>query len=174
MDQQYKKQQVNEWYHTYSNDVYHYSYFLIGDHEQAKDILQETYLRAYRKFDSFQGENVRGWLFRIARNLTIDDIRKKRPISYFLDSIPILKSTEKSPEQIAMLNESEQELYVALSKLKLSFRDVIVLRKIKEFSISETAEILGWSENKVKVNLFRGIKALRKELEKENFSHETV
>lgn len=174
MDLQSRKEQINDWYHAYSNDVYNYIYFLIGNHEQAKDILQETYLRAYNHYDSFKGENIRGWLFRIARNLTIDDIRKKKPISYFLDSIPILKSSELSPEQIALLNESEQELYIALSKLKLAYRDVIVLRKIKELSISETASVLGWSENKVKVNLFRGMKALRKELEKENFGHETI
>jgi RNA polymerase sigma-70 factor, ECF subfamily len=174
MDPQMIKEQINDWYNDYSNDVYNYIYFLIGDHEQAKDILQETYLRAYNNFGSFRGENVRGWLFTIARNVTIDDIRKKKPIAYFFDSIPVLKSAELTPEQVTMLNESEQELYIALSKLKLAYRDVIVLRKIKEFSINETASILGWSENKVKVNLFRGMKALRKELEKENFSHETI
>jgi RNA polymerase sigma-70 factor, ECF subfamily len=174
MDLQVRKEQINDWYHAYSNDIYNYIHFLIGDHEQAKDILQDTFLRAYSHYDSFRGDNVKGWLFRIARNIAIDDIRKKKPISYFLDSIPLLKSSELSPEQSALLNESEQELYIALNKLKLAYRDVIVLRKIKEFSINETATILGWTENKVKVNLFRGMKALRKELEKGDFSHETV
>ena len=174
MDLQIRKGQINDWYREYSNDVYNYVYFLISDHEHAKDILQETFLRAYSSIDSFRGENVRGWLFRIARNLTIDDIRRKKPIAYFLDSIPVIKAADYTPEQFAILNESEQELYLALSKLKLAYRDVIVLRKIKEFSIHETAAILGWTENKVKVNLFRGMKALRKELEKENFSHETI
>src|SRR5690606_41710918 len=119
-------------------------------------------------------DNVRAWLVRMARNTAIDEMRKKKPITYFLETLPIMQTTEYTPEQIAVLNESERELYVALSKLKLSYRDVIILRKIKEFSIKETASILDWSENKVKVNLFRGMKALRKELEKENFSHETV
>ncbi|GGA88990.1 RNA polymerase sigma factor [Ornithinibacillus halotolerans] len=174
MDLQIKKEQINHWYHEFSHDLFNYICFLIRDHDHAKDILQDTFLRAFNHIDSFRGDNVRGWLFRIARNTAIDEMRKKKPITYFLETLPIMQTTEYTPEQIAVLNESERELYVALSKLKLSYRDVIILRKIKEFSIKETASILGWSENKVKVNLFRGMKALRKELEKENFSHETV
>lgn len=174
MDQHYRKEQIGEWYNAYNNDIYNYIYFLIGDHELAKDVLQDTFLRAYSNFESFQGDNVRGWLFRIARNLTIDYIRKKKPLLFLVDSFPIIHASEPNPEQIAMLNEAEQELYMGLSKLKRAYRDVIILRKIKEFSISETADILGWTENKVKVNLFRGIKALRKELEKGAYRHETV
>lgn len=71
-----------------------------------------------------------------------------------------------------MMNEAEKELYLALSNLKHHYRDVIVLRKIKELSIKETSYILGWSENKVKVNLFRGMKALKKELNKVGYIHE--
>ncbi|HAM80329.1 RNA polymerase sigma factor [Ornithinibacillus bavariensis] len=174
MDQHVGKQRISDWYLAYSNDIYNYIYFLVSDHELAKDILQDTFLRAYRNINSFKGDNVRGWLFRIARNVTIDDIRKKKPIASLLDSFSLLNANEPSPEEMAILNETEKELYLSLSKLKLSYRDVIVLRKIKEFSISETAEILGWTEKKVKVTLFRAIKALRKELGKENFSHETI
>jgi RNA polymerase sigma-70 factor, ECF subfamily len=174
MDQHVRKQQISDWYLAYSNDIYNYIYFLIGDHELAKDILQDTFLRAFRNYESFLGDNVRGWLFRIARNVAIDEMRKKKPIASLLDAISLLKTNEPSPEELAILNESEKELYISLSKLKLSYRDVIVLRKIKEFSISETAEILGWTENKVKITLFRGMKALRKELERESLSHETI
>lgn len=147
---------------------------MIGKHDQSKDILQDTFLRAFNKIESFHGENAKSWLFPIARNLTIDYIRKSRPITYFIDSIPSIKTTDKTPEQIIVLNESEHQLYIALSKLKRTYREVIVLRKIKELSISESSHILGWTENKVKVNLFRGLKALRKELVKEGYSHETI
>lgn len=61
-----------------------------------------------------------------------------------------------------------------MSKIKPSFRDVIILRKIKEFSIGETAEILDCSEAKVKVDLFRALKILCKELEKEGFRYEAI
>lgn len=166
------KKQINDWYHSYSNDVYNYIFFLVGDHEQAKDILQDTFLRAFNKFESFQDGNSKAWIFRIARNLTMDYFRKKNPIAYLLDSITVIQ-TEHNPEQITMLNESEQELYIALRKLKRQYRDVIILRKIKEFSINETAAILGWSQSKVKVNLHRGMAVLKKELEKEDYFHET-
>ncbi|MHA6252957.1 RNA polymerase sigma factor [Oceanobacillus sp. CAU 1775] len=166
------KQQINDWYHMHSNDIYNYIVFLMKDHEQAKDILQDTYIRAYKKFDSFQGENPKAWLFTIARNITMDYFRKKKPITYLLESIPILQATEQTPEQVTLLNESEQQLYRALNKLKRQQRDVIILRKIKEFSIKETASILHWSESKVKVQLHRAMIALKKELEKEEDIHE--
>lgn len=167
------KQQINDWYHIYSIDVYNYVFFLMGDHEQAKDILQDTFLRAYNNYESFQGGNSKAWLYRIARNITMDYFRKRKPIAYLMDSIFTVQTIEQTPEQIIMLNESEKELYIALRKLKRAYRDVIVLRKIKEFSIKETSNILGWSESKVKVNLNRGITALKKELEKEDYIHET-
>ncbi|SDN23042.1 RNA polymerase sigma-70 factor, ECF subfamily [Bacillus sp. OK048] len=166
-------QKINELYNEYSNDLYKYAFFMINEHEQAKDIVQETFIRAYIKLDSFQGEYVKSWLFRIARNVTIDLIRKNKPIAYFLDLTTPIKSNDKTPEQVLLMNETEQQLYFAMNKLKRSYRDVIILRKIKEFSISETSHILGWSENKVKVTLFRGMQALKKELEKEGVLRET-
>lgn len=167
------KLQINDWYHTYSNDVYNYVYILMRDHEQAKDIMQDVFINAYNSYSSFQGGNLRAWLFRIARNLTMDYFRKKKPIAYILDSIPFMQMSEQSPEQITVLNESEKELYHAIRRLKRSYRDVIVLRKIKEFSIKETSDILGWSESKVKVNLSRGMQALKNELEKVGYIHES-
>jgi RNA polymerase sigma-70 factor, ECF subfamily len=163
------KQQINNWYYEYSNDIFRYAYFLIGDRDQAKDILQDTFLRAYHHFDSFEGENVRGWLFRIARNLSIDYFRKKKPIAYYLDYFVSLKGTMKTPEEITMMNETERQLYTALTKIKRTYRDVIILRKIKEFSTTDTAKILGWTESKVKVNLLRGMKILKKVLEEEGY-----
>ncbi|GIN87411.1 ECF RNA polymerase sigma factor SigW [Heyndrickxia sporothermodurans] len=174
MDQDIIKKKINDWYYDYSNDIFRYVFFMISERDQAKDILQETFIRAFANYETFDGENEKSWLFRIARNLTIDYIRTKKPISYLLDFFPTLKSTEKNPEQITMLNETERQIYNSLNKIKHQYRDVIILRKIKEFSIVESAQILGWTENKVKVNLFRGMKALKKELEKEGFNNETI
>jgi RNA polymerase sigma-70 factor, ECF subfamily len=174
METEFTKQQINRWYEDYSQDIFRYAYFLINDRYQAKDIVQDTFLRAYKHMDSFDGENVKSWLFRITRNLSIDYIRKKKPIAYYLDQFIPLKGTAKSPEEIALLNETERQLYFALNKLKRSYRDVIILRKMKEFSTAETAQILDWSESKVKVQLLRGMKALKKVLEEEDYLHETI
>jgi RNA polymerase sigma-70 factor, ECF subfamily len=174
LDEQAVKDQVNEWYYSFSKDIHQYIFFLSRDHEQAKDLMQETFLRAFRHYHSFSGENVKGWLFRIARNVTIDYMRRKKPISYFMDSISLIKSTTTSPEQAASFNETERELHTALNKIKSQYRDVIILRKMEEFSIQETSEILGWSESKVKITLLRGIKALKLELEKAVGSNEAI
>lgn len=147
---------------------------MIHDQEQAKDLMQDTFIRAFNNFDSFQMENEKGWLFSIARNLTIDFLRKKRPLHYILDSSLMIPSPELTPEQKVSFNEQEKELYIALAKLKRSQREVIILRKIKEFSIKETATILGWSEGKVKTNLWRGMDSLRKQLVKEGYQHESI
>ncbi|MCD8510027.1 MAG: RNA polymerase sigma factor [Bacillus sp. (in: Bacteria)] len=75
---------------------------------------------------------------------------------------------------MATLNEQERELYLAIAKLKRSQREVIILRKIKDFSIKETALILGCSEGKVKTTLWRGMIALKKQLEKGGFHYESL
>jgi RNA polymerase sigma-70 factor, ECF subfamily len=130
LDQEMIKKQINDWYCDYSNDIFKYVFFMIGERDQAKDILQDTFIRAFNNYETFEGENPKSWLFRIARNLTIDYIRKKKPISYLLDFIPNLKSTEKNPEQIVILNDTERQLYNSLNKIKRHYRDVIILRKI--------------------------------------------
>lgn len=165
---------LQHWYQKYHQNIYNYIYFMIGDHEQAKDLMQDTFVRAYHRFDSFHGGDEKGWLVRIARNITIDHIRKQKPIAFLLDRPTTLQALDKTPEQMSMLNESEKELYHALQKLKISYREIIILRKIKEFSIKETSAILHWSENKVKVQLFRAMKSLKKELQKEGYIHEQI
>ncbi|SES12284.1 RNA polymerase sigma factor [Salipaludibacillus aurantiacus] len=174
MDYDLNQQKINNWYHTYSNDIYKFILYMINDNEQAKDLMQDTFIKAYIKLDSFHEENEKGWLYKIARNVTIDFIRRKKPITYLTDSALSIKSPELTPEKKLSLNEQERELYVAISKLKRSHREVIILRKIKEFSIKETAYILGWSEGKVKTNLWRGVNSLKKQLEKEGFRHESI
>ncbi|MDG5789612.1 sigma-70 family RNA polymerase sigma factor [Evansella sp. AB-P1] len=166
--------QVTEWYQKYSNDIYQYILFMTGDHERSKDMMQETFLRAYDHLSSFQGNNAKGWLFRIARNITIDSLRKEKPIAYLFDQNTYVVSNNVSPEKITILNEVERELYHALGQLKMSYRDVIVLRKIKGFSIQESSNILGWKESKVKSTLLRALKALKRQLEKEGYNHETI
>ncbi len=174
MEKKFIQQQINELYHLYNKDIFQYIYFLTRDREQSKDLMQETFLRAYKNYSSFRDENSKGWLFYIARNITIDTMRRKKPISYLLDIIPAISSVYDTPDQVASFNETEHELYMALGKIKRSYRDVIILRKIEEFSIKETSQILGWSESKIKSNLLRGLKALKKELEKEVDQHEAI
>jgi RNA polymerase sigma-70 factor (ECF subfamily) len=168
------KEKLKEWYHNYSDDIYRYILMMTGDQERAKDLTHDTFLKAYHSLASFQGKTSdKNWLYRIARNVTIDDMRKRKPLRYLFDSFVTLASQDPLPENVAQLGEREEELYRALQAIKRSYRDVIILRKIKELSISETAEVLNWNENKVKVTLFRGLEALKKQMIKEGYKHET-
>ncbi|WP_332633984.1 RNA polymerase sigma factor [Halalkalibacter flavus] len=112
-------------------------------------------------------------LFRIAHNVTIDYIRKRKPIRLIKELLDLkTDTTASSPEEIAQINESSEELFEALEKLKRSYREVIILRKIKNFSIKETAGILNWSESKVKSTLPRAILNFEKQLQKEGYVYE--
>src|SRR5690625_3957281 len=104
------------------------------------------------------------FLYRIAHNLTIDYIRKNAPIHIMKEFFKHKKDPGPSVESIVEVRESSKELYHALGELKTSYREVIILRKIEEFSVRETAHILSWSESKVKSTFSRGMKALEKEL----------
>ncbi|UTR12777.1 MULTISPECIES: RNA polymerase sigma factor [Evansella] len=169
-----QQKKLNKWYQLYNNEIYKFILYMVNDHEQAKDLMQDTFIRAFNSLDSFHSENPKGWLFRIARNITIDYLRKKKPVQYVIDSSTNLPSRTLTPEQTVSLNEQEKELYIALAKLKRPYREVIILRKIREFSIMETANILGWSEGKVKTNLWRGMDSLKKQLKREGFQYESI
>nr|WP_281419404.1 RNA polymerase sigma factor [Bacillus alkalicola] len=171
----YEKGKIQEWYQLYYKDIYRFILLMIGDHEQAKDLTQDTFIKAYETMETFQGvTSDKNWLYRIARNITIDFIRRKKPIRYFIESFAAFASNGDCPEKITTLGESEELLYRSMRKLKRTYQEVIILRKIKELSIQETAEILDWNETKVKNTLFRGLAALKKEMIKEGYEHETV
>lgn len=168
--------QFHEWYEKYSHQIYSYILVLIGEPDQAKDLMQETFVKAFRSMSNYRGDaSPKTWLFRIARNVTIDYQRKKNPYIYMVDSFWKVQSNRSStPVEIMELGEEIQELYAALSKLKKEYREVIILRKIKEFSISETATILDWKESRVRTMLHRGIGALRTQLMKEGYRSEKI
>ncbi len=173
MEEELILQKLNDWYWSYSDEIYRYILMLTADHELAKDLTHDTFIKAYKSMESFRGEaSVRNWLFRIARNTTIDDARKRKPLRFVVDSYASLATNDYLPEQVTQLGESEKELYHSLLKLKRSYREVIILRKIKELTIQETAEILDWSEGKVKITLYRALNALKKQMLKEGYVHE--
>lgn len=147
---------------------------MTGNHEQAKDLTHDTFIKAFDRIESYEGGNEKYWLCRIARHICIDYHRRKK-MKYPLDSFKeLLKTNDNLPEQIVILDEASQQLYKALKKLKKSYQEVILLRKIQGLSIEETSKLLGWNESKVKVTLHRSLKALKVQLKKEGFSYERI
>jgi len=154
---------IDQLYQKYNNDVYQFIYFMIRDRDTALDLMQDTFIRSFERLEQFKGINEKSWLIKIARNRTIDYIRKKKPLLFYNEQ-NVDRIDDNSPEIIAILNENERELYRALNKLKRTYQEVIILRKINDFSIKETAEILDWNEQKVKNNLYQAMKSLKSDL----------
>lgn len=149
-------------YDEHNEAVFHYIYFLVGNKETAEDLTQETFLKAL-KTSNFRGEaQVKTWLITIARNTVYDFYRRKKLLKF----VPFISHHEEidhtyTPEKWLEKQSTAYVLYEALGKLKFEYREAVVLRKIEGYSIKETAQILQWSESKVKNNTERGLKALR-------------
>lgn len=170
---QIDKRELEEWYDAHSDAVFKYICMMTRDYQQSEDLIQETFIRAYRAYDTFERKaETRTWLFRIAHNVTVDYLRKNKPLRMLESFLLNKKDTSLPPEDILEMRESITQIYKALGNLKATYREVIILRKIKGFSITEASVILGWSENKVKVTLHRALPLLQKELDKEDFLYE--
>ncbi|MFS0674738.1 RNA polymerase sigma factor [Ornithinibacillus sp. 179-J 7C1 HS] len=165
---------ISDWFERFGNDIYHFLIYRVGPTE-AEDLLQEVFIKALKGFNSFK-ENAtpKTWLFSIARNLAIDESRKKKSKKY-AETIPLDHAkepkTDTSPETILDLNENTQAIFDCIQLLKPNYQDVIILRGIKELSVQETAKILKWSESKVKSTHHRAKIALHEELRR-CFSYE--
>lgn len=149
---------------------------LSGNPTDAEDLVQETYLRAYRSYGSFKtGTNLRAWLFRILTNAHINRYRarKRRPEESELDDIEELylyrrlrdetKFGQSAEEQLMELF-SEAEVVSAVEALPDAYRTAVLLADVEGFSYKEIAEILEIPVGTVMSRLHRGRKALQKEL----------
>lgn len=169
----HQQELLEEWFEQYGEAVLTYIIVMVRDYTLAEDLTQETFLKAYKAQHRFQqNASVKTWLFAIAANTTKDYLRKKNPLKYYLNLTLHEPDDQPIPEQLVTMNETNEQLYLALQQLKPSYREVILLRKLKDFSTKETAIILGWSESKVKMNLKRALKAMRLELEKRGYTNE--
>ncbi|MBS4198116.1 RNA polymerase sigma factor [Bacillus sp. FJAT-49732] len=153
---------ISEWFHLYSNDVYNYLVYYTGSTD-VEDLVQEVFIKVIMGLKSYKGQSSpKTWIISIARNVAIDDARKrnkKRNLSFDEQLISI---DGDSPEKFFLQNEEKQALYNAIQMLKSNYREVILLRGIKDMTVSETAEILNWKEEKVRSTYSRALKSLRK------------
>jgi RNA polymerase sigma-70 factor (ECF subfamily) len=164
---------------TYQTVVYGLAYRLLGDPEEARDVAQETFLKAYRHIGTFRGEcAVKTWLYRMAVNQASNQRRwwrrRRRGETVSLDA-PVGDSTatladalagsDRSPEQVALGRERQRLLMAALESLKHDYRAAVVLRDIEELSYEEIAEALGVPVGTVKSRIARGREELRRRLE---------
>lgn len=167
------QERLAEWFDKYGESVFTYILLMVRDYHQAEDLTQETFLKAHRHQHQFkQKSSVKTWLFTIAHNVTRDHMRKKHPLQHCLGFTMQEIDSKPIPEQMILMNFQNEQLYRAIQQLKPSYRNVIILRKLKEFSTKETAQILNWSESKVKMTLKRALDKLENDLIREGLANE--
>ena len=164
-----------------SGEIFGLLYRLTENVEEARDLTQETFLRAFQSIAHFRGESdLRTWIYRIAINQARNRWRwwrrRRREATVSIDApeigggrlglVATLKAnTVRDPEQNTLLSEREQALKKALSSLKRVYRETVILRDIEGFAYEEIAATLEISVGTVKSRLARGRQELRRKLE---------
>src|SRR6266566_5675972 len=152
-----------------ADQVYRVARRLVSSREEAEDLMQETYARAFRSWRSFQpGTNLRAWLLRILTNLNIDrgrrvqrspDMQPLEEGDYFLYNK--LEEAGDTDEERVDRRLSQDDAVAALSEVPHDFRDVIVLVDIGDFSYADAAQILDIPIGTVMSRLHRGRRILK-------------
>src|SRR5205823_12600943 len=158
-----------------SDQVYRVARRLAGSREEAEDLVQQTYERAFRSWRQFTpGTNMRAWLLRILTNLNIDrgrrsqrspDLQPLEEGDYFLYNKLEAAVPEENPDEERVIERLSQDSVVeALADVPHDFRDVVVLVDIGEFSYADAAQILDIPIGTVMSRLHRGRRILKKNL----------
>ncbi len=164
----------NQEFMPHINSMYNFAYRLTLDADDAKDLLQDTYLKAFRFIDSFQqGTNAKAWLFRILKNSFINDYRKKskEPSKVDYQEVETFYNSEDVDRQItpdlrveALQDMIGDEISVALNSLDVDFRTVIILCDLEGFKYEEMAKILDIPIGTVRSRLHRARNLLKDKL----------
>ncbi|MGZ8687321.1 MAG: sigma-70 family RNA polymerase sigma factor [Gaiellaceae bacterium] len=164
-----------------ADQVYRVARRLVGTREEAEDLVQETYARAFRSWSSYTpGTNLRAWLLRILTNLNLDRGRKiqrtpdLQPLEegdYYLANKVAETQGEQALDQERVVERlSQDSIVTALSSLPHDFRDVVVLVDIGDFSYADAAQILDIPIGTVMSRLHRGRRLLKQQLAEEALS----
>ncbi|WP_251554588.1 RNA polymerase sigma factor [Neobacillus muris] len=171
-----RRNQIENWFIQYEKDVTHFLVYYTGTTD-VEDLVQETFLRAFRGFNHYKKEAApKTWLISIARNTAIDFYRKKsiwQKLKERLDQEPSSPSGFQT-EELLLKKAEYAKLYDAIHELRPNYRDVVLLRGIAELSPYETAQVLGWTENKVNVTFFRAVKKLNERLKEGEYFEQFI
>jgi RNA polymerase sigma-70 factor (ECF subfamily) len=157
-------EEFSELYRTHLRDVYSYAYYRVGNHHDAEDLTEQTFLQAYRHFEralrESRGRPLRPWLIRIAHNLAANLYRdrSRRPTSSIEDTAPL-----SAPHTTEDLVEDRDELSRVLAGVRLlpeDRREALIMRFALGMDNREIARALGRSDGATKVLLHRAIKQL--------------
>jgi len=161
----------------HSRRLFRLAYRMMGNEHDAEEVVQDAFLRAYRRLDQFESRaNFGTWLYRICANCALDQRRKLRGESQRVeppppedsesqDPLDVVPSAEPGPERLALSGEMGAQVQAAMDSLSAMERMAFVLRHVEGLGIEEIAQALGLNQGATKNSIFRAVQKLRRHLE---------
>jgi RNA polymerase sigma-70 factor (ECF subfamily) len=145
--------------------VYHLCYRFVNHHEDAADLTQDTFVRAWKALGSFRGQaRFSTWLHRIAINVCLNKLATRPPAAEPIDAEALVDRHQPRPGDALLAEERAAQVRAAVATLPPRQREALVLRTYHELSHQEVAAIVGTSVGAVKANIFHALANLRKRL----------
>lgn len=145
--------------------VYQICHRFMNNHEDAADLAQDVFVRAYKGLARFKGDAALGtWLYRVAVNTCLNRLALKRPLMESIDAAPRIETRGEHPDAALMRDEDAARVRSAIRRLPPKQRAALVLRMYRELPHEEIAAILNSTVGAVKANVFHALANLRKQL----------
>ena len=158
----------------HSRSIFRLAFRMTGNEQDAEDVVQETFLRAYRRLADYEARaSFSTWLYRIASNYALDLIRmrkrheekRERGSSENHDVLQSIPEASPGPDRIVYGSQVKDRVNAALDELSVQERTAFVLRHFEGLSIDEIGRALGTGTNATKHSIFRAVQKLRRSLE---------
>ncbi|QKS70174.1 RNA polymerase sigma factor SigX [Paenalkalicoccus suaedae] len=177
------REEFERLYTTYHQQLFQYIYYLVRNRQTAEELVQEVYIKVLHAYETFEGKSSeKTWLYSIAKHVSIDWIRKQSRKKRKFEGKEFewserefeIQDKEPLPEDIVVEQEEMATVFRELKRCTEDQQQVVLLRYVQGLSITESAEILGWTESKVKTTQHRAIKTLKKHLQDTSSLREEV
>lgn len=150
-----------ELFERHHKQVYGFFYRMSGSREMSEDLVQDVFLRILRYRDTYQPRtSFAAWMYGIARNALIDQMRKRRPEAAFDETASEAQSCEAPVDERLRAEQETALLQKALASLPADKREVLILSRYQDLRYEEIGRLLGCEPNAVKQRVFRAVKAL--------------
>ena len=168
-----RERQFAQLFEEFSAPIYNYVLRMVGDADRAADITQDTFIKAYRKLDTVtDATSTRSWLYRIATNTAIDDMRRRRMVSPMGDDAPTYANRadqSPGPEAQVMAATLDERVQRALLRLRPNHRQCLLLSDLDDMSAQQIGEVMGLSYAATRTLLCRARGEMRRALAAEGF-----
>lgn len=153
------KDKAEEIFSEYSSYVFRMAYFMTKSTASAEDIVQDTFLRVFQKFDTFDAaKELKPWIYQIALNCVRKQMRKQNRMKLWPWKA---EAAKESAEDFVMENEEKQEIWTEVDKLDRKYKEMVFMRYYLQLTLPEISEMLGIPLGTCKSRLFHALQKLR-------------